>query len=574
MTQLEILEATLSEDDRARLKAIYAPTVVCTPPEDARRSLAIMPDGEIRAYGISGKTSTFAEDSGQRVYLSSRSCGLDWRLVKCESNSVLGASVKLPWRERWVTMPTPPGAPTYACYSDIGPDDVAPMQVKVDDGRIIDMFQPICYEPERRITVCGHLDNHPIFMYSDDDGESWTKVHLKPSPKHEAVFPHKGVRWQNTSTETTYTRLADGRLMLLARTSLDYLYVYYSSDLGETWTDGELTNIHCTLTSPFMLKLHDGRTILFWNNTRPLAEISTASYYPPLGRDTINGVWEDVFTNRDANHAAISDDCEHWVGLRELGLNEVRNSSDFRVKGGILSSADKSVHQFQAIELPYGKVLVIYGQHEISRKAVIFDVDWLYEKKRVEDWQTGLKNVTTHMYVKSISESHIWRGYAGHCAWNRTDGALLVPDPALTYGEALQICRTNDERLAHQKQGVVWNFPASESGEVKLQLRVEGSGVAIRLCDHWMNACDEHVGLYASYDFALDSYIVAPGVWHEISICFEADVATVTCDGNFLFKVARKKPSPFGISYLHIQTLAESTDFKGTLIRRMEFSGK
>lgn len=54
--------------------------------------------------------------------------------------------------------------------------------------------------------------------------------------------------------------------------------------------------------------------------------------------------------------------------IRELALNGVRNAADFRVKGGSKSSIDKSVHQFQALELSFGKILVSYGQNAIARR--------------------------------------------------------------------------------------------------------------------------------------------------------------------------------------------------------------
>lgn len=38
-----------------------------------------------------------------------------------------------------------------------------------------------------------------------------------------------------------------------------------------------------------------------------------------------DGIWEDVFTNRDVNHAAISeDDGKSWIGMREMVLNPLR----------------------------------------------------------------------------------------------------------------------------------------------------------------------------------------------------------------------------------------------------------
>jgi len=59
--------------------------------------------------------------------------------------------------------------------------------------------------------------------------------------------------------------------------------------------------------------------------TRDLAE------YPEIGSGERKDLWETVFTNRDALHAAISDDeGRTWKGFRELALNEIRNAADLR----------------------------------------------------------------------------------------------------------------------------------------------------------------------------------------------------------------------------------------------------
>ena len=136
----------------------------------------------------------------------------------------------------------------------------------------------------------------------------------------------------------------------------------------------------------------------------------------------IQGKADDVFTNRDANHAAISeDDGRTWIGLREMGLNGIRNDADFRSKGANDDSLDKSIHQFEILELPYNKVMVVYGQHAYSRKIVIFDLDWLYETGRSEDFRLGSSSLSTQVYLKSIAgnfrgllrplrvESYPWR---------------------------------------------------------------------------------------------------------------------------------------------------------------------
>lgn len=571
---VEQLDATLTDADRARLRKIYAPTIIGVPPEDARRSLVVMPDGELRAYGVTDKADVF--DNGRQVYLSSRNCGLDWQFVTLPA-PVMGAATRLPWSGRWVTV-LANATETYALLSDIGPDDPAPQKVTIMPERCVDMFLPAYFLPEKRIMCSGHLKRDgwdvPIVMYSDDDGAHWTTVSLRSTPRHEAVYPHLGVRWQNTGTESTFIRLPDGRLMMLVRTSLDYLYVYYSADLGETWTDGEPSSFHCTITTPYLLRLNDGRTVLFWNNTRPLAERNHETEFPPLDEGARTGVGEDVFTNRDACHVAISDDCVHWCGFRELALNDIRNAPDFRLHGDTLSSADKSIHQFQALELPDGKILVAYGQHEACRRMAIFSIDWLYETEREEAWQNGLANVSTQLYVKSVSGCHLGWGVPGHCAWNRTNGALLIPDPEGNFREVLQLCRVHDERLVSDRQGMVWNFPAAKEGVLTLELRVEGCGVYARLCDHWMNPSDPDVFRYAMYDFALDSRVLTPGVWHVVEIRFdETGCGSVSADGAPLFRIQnrQKDGAPQGISYLHLQTMAQNTDYAGTLVRRMHF---
>ena len=98
---------------------------------------------------------------------------------------------------------------------------------------------------------------------------------------------------------------------------------------------------------PTLYRLSDGRALLLWCNTTPLPETDRTE--EPVPESAKNGRWEDVFTNRDACHAAISeDDGRTWIGFREMRLNPLRNAGDF----GSQASHDFSVHQPQALELP------------------------------------------------------------------------------------------------------------------------------------------------------------------------------------------------------------------------------
>lgn len=77
--------------------------------------------------------------------------------------------------------------------------------------------------------------------------------------------------------------------------------------------------------------------------------------------------------------------------------------------------------------MPYGKILLSCGQHKYARRLILLDPKWLLETSREEDFAYGLENVSTQVYLKSVSGNR--RVRAGHCAWNRTHGAVLMPDP-------------------------------------------------------------------------------------------------------------------------------------------------
>ncbi len=117
----------------------------------------------------------------------------------------------------------------------------------------------------------------------------------------------------------------------------------------------------------------DGRILLLWCNTTPLPEVE---------RQKKRG-GEDVFTNRDTIHAAISEDeGESWIGFREVILDELRNESNYAVAQG---SGDRGKHQSEVIQLDKNRVLLTCGQHQLHRRMMIMDVRWLYEKERFSD---------------------------------------------------------------------------------------------------------------------------------------------------------------------------------------------
>ena len=588
MWYIQAIENRMSEEDKRNLAKIYAPVVVGVQNDESRTGLCVMPDGEIRHYGEKEKEHPWS--IGEPSYMASKDGGLTWKsydhaeeqMGSCAYIPELGkyyAVVSSYKAERNKAMGRAYREGTYIMISEKGPEDTEYIERQLSDKWCFCEFMPKYIKAKKRLVVTMQIvtdgNYHPVFFYSDDAGENWTEVILNSAPKYEPIYPSIAPRWENNGSEPIVTELSDGRLMLIARTSHDYFYVYYSEDYGTTWSEGEPSDFHGTLTTPYFLELSDGRLLFFWNNTQPLPETNHANELPPHKQGFVRS-GEGAFTNRDISHVAVSEDGIHWKGFRELLLNGVRNRPDFRTIGGMRSGADKSVHQFQAMELPFGKVLVAVGQNLASRRLVIFDPKWLLEKERTEDFREGLDNVTTHVYVKSLSGSFVRRNHPGHCAWNRTNGALLVPSPDMDGSEALQICRTQDPRLVSDRQGLVWNFPCAEKGTVTFTMRIEGEGIRIALCDHWFNTMDEYAGEMSPFSFKITPDTIERGRWCEVKIEFDVPsrMAYVFLDEQKLFGVRMKFEPKHGISYLHLQTDADSADYEGTLIKKMSMVGK
>lgn len=576
---VDIIEKNLSDEDKESLRSIYEPTIVAVPFGDATRNLCVTEEGEIRVYGKEGPFNHWGAQGDKTVYISSFDGGLSWKKHYVKDMLSIGSSgfnretgryisvYPNEFRCEWKELIGKKG--TWAVINDENIDSSNNKYAKIADFEIHCLKLPYYFESCKRWFVVGECwtENKTkciTVSYSDDDGENWTTNILeKHAPLFEKKPPHKGMRWQEYSCEPTLAELDNGEFIIYVRTSQDYHYMYSSKDFGKTWSGPVQTNFHGTITMPVLHKLKDGRIVFFWCNTQPMPEIDQTAVIPPLPVDETNGRWEDVFTNRDVNHLAISEDnCKTWHGFRELLLNPVRFNADFRRTGGF-TNGDKSVHQAQMLELPFNKLLIHCGQHNACRKVIILDMDWLYEKERKEDFILGLTNLTTHMYLKSVIGCR--KGRRGHCAYNRTNGAILLPSPDLDNEEVLSIGRVEDERLVYKKQGAVWNFPASKKGTVEAELQVLKSGVLLSLCDHWCNAFDETVEEQSFVSYKVEN----SNGWEKIALDYDTENQKVyiKINGETVEKISTDKKAPLGLSYLHIQTLAEKEDFEGTIIR-------
>ncbi len=573
------------------LADIFAPTVVAVPPAAAVYDLCRTADGEIRHYGWQ-----MVGGAKRRVFIASRDEGLSWKTFLAADGEA-GAMEQSPESGDWIGFekgPAEPGEEPRALFlvrSKAGPGDPAPHRERLPwNSHFVRQF--IHLRSRNRWvaalsdTRCeGDAGYRAAVALSDDDGRTWRRIQVPPAHGVNRQLPDDmRPRWFCDGCEPTIAELADGTLLMAVRTSGPHHAFFTSRDSGGTWEGGDGNPAFwATNTMPYFFRLSNGRLLFFWNNTAPLPTRDPVET-PELSDDELSGKWESIFTNRDALHAAISDDDGHtWRGFREIALCDIRNAGDFRELGNDpAQELDKSVHQTQALELPGGKILLAYGQNRAARRLAIFDPDWLLETGREDDFRTGLGGLSNHLYVRSLSGG--WRRWAGHCAWNRMPGATLVRDPDTdappsgaerSVREVLQLARVHDPRLVSERQGVVWNFPAARCGVAAVECRIVGAGFRLTLSDHWMNPCDETVAEQSPFSKTVTRDDMPDDRWHTLEAEWEEDAGTVELriDGAHFASGALSVRPLFGLSYLHLQTLADAADPEGTYIRRLSKRG-
>lgn len=455
---------------------IMSPQKVATPPSDAYIGLSLMEDGEIRHYnyGEQAEPGSF--------YISSTDKGFTWKKVNIPKE-IPFADTRSPLSGEYIRLIAAPGMGTYALRTNGGIDGDREM-VKVSDTMTIMLKPPVFIRNGKRVVVAGHYGLQPgmpkacLTFVSDDDGKTWQRSSLVFTPDHEGGGFHNGKRWNHGAAEPTVVELNDGKLWMLIRTSQDHHYQSFSHDGGLTWSEATPSPFYGTITMPTIGRLKDGRLLFIWSNTTPLPEVNNT-----------DGVWEDVFTNRNAIHAALSaDDGKTWSGFRELYLDPRRNAEDFGTSAGI----DKSVHQSQFVEVDSGRLLVSLGQHPLHRAIVMFDADWLNETERFCDFSDGLEQWSVFNY---------YEGIVGHCGYNRTAGCELDDK------NRLLVKYIDNDSLVSGQGGAVWNFPAFRKGKLTASITfndADGNGYLL-LNDRWFNPTDSTAKYFAPFAVPLNA---------------------------------------------------------------------
>ncbi len=539
-------------------KGVATPYIVGVPPVDAGRGLIRASDTEIRHYG----------GRGAKIYLVSYDNGQTWQELPLPNNypDLIGLTkegpsfARIPGTDEFLRVSHSSKGKLYRTEGGL---DGKWIVVADKDGNETP-FKGILHHPYfvkdgKRWIIPAHGGGMWVY-YSDDEGQTWQTSNRVETPPHRPGGIHKGTRWNHNAAEPCIVPLNDGRLWRLIRCAQDNHYESFSSDDGQTWTEPAPSRFYGTITMPNVARLRDGRLLMVWNNTTPLPELERAT-----------GRGEDVFTNRDISHAAISeDDGKTWIGFREVILDEHRNDSDYAVTAG---SNDRGKQQNEFLELEDGVVLLAVGQHPLHRKLMIVDVDWLYETSRSDDFSQGLKDWSVHQFIAGIR---------GHCGYNRKQGAKLVPHTNESDKSVLNICRPDDPELVCENQGAVWNFPTMQAGvfTTRIQLQKGFKGGRISLIDRWFNPTDLTAHLFAMFNLEIpadgkisDQTVLKAGQWFELKFEWDGlkneDADTCTLYINNVpqtQKLKLNRPSINGISYVHFISTAQDTDKAGFLI--------
>lgn len=516
------------------IDSIFSPVKVATGPSDAYIGLSLMPDGEIRHYNYGEQAAAGS------IYLSSRDNGMTWNTVRT-ARDMPQADVASPISGEYIRLVNMGAQGVYCIRTKGGPEGDRTV-TKVSDLGSIMIKPPVFAEDGRRIIVAAHGGVEPKGCYtyvSTDDGITWQRSNTIETPPHTGDGFHQGIRWNHGAVEPTVVELRDGRLWMLMRTPHDRHYEAFSSDGGLTWSEPAPSKFYGTITMPTLGRLADGRLLLFWCNPTPLPELPTA-----------NGVWDDVFTNRDVTHVAISeDDGRTWLGFRELRLDPMRNESDYAIRGG---GIDRGMHQAQWVEVAPGKIIAAIGQHPLHRAIMAFDVDWLYDTSRENDFSNGLDDWTTFNYINGIK---------GHCSYNRVNGIDLIDHPSDSTRKVLCLKYQQADSLVSDIRGAVWNFPAMRKGSFTASISVPqgADGLTLVLNDRWFNPSDTVARYEGNYILPLSSKSlgIKDNDWHELSIEWDIDNphstdAIIKVDGRLRkVRLPLTNPTEHGISYVH-----------------------
>lgn len=405
-------------------------------------------------------------------------------------------------------------------------------------------------------------DNGVVTYRSDDDGITWN------GPSNLITSPTYPGRWRNPAASPQVVELRNGKLWMLTRNSQDHLWEYFSDDRGISWSEGRPSRFMGVFSNVRLKRIPDGRLLMLWLNSMPRSGVSREGSFHNTARDVL--------------HAAISDDeGATWRGFREVMLDSRRHSLIF----SRLPAFDAGVHHQKFTVTKDNKVVVFSGQDDDSiqretkhRKAVIFDIDWLYETKRSTNFSLEYEDLC----VFKLSE----RRWKGTNYYSRVLGATLIAHPTKAYQKVLHLGRERCDWVLNEQDGACWNFPAGRTGSIaiRIMLRKGFKGGVVSLTNVFYTPSDnrgEDTALYV-FDIPEDGQInvatrLAADIWYDLELKWDgttdkdAHFCWISVDGvQQAMKLRLQNSNRDGINYVRFRSTAAQEDLAGFLVESIE----
>ena len=444
------------------------------------------------------------------------------------------------YQEMWHTKK--PARREWTQLQKIGPSLPQNPPIELKTGRIV---FPVGYQfrdaawsdpkPIRRITS----------YHSDDAGDHWIRS--------SSVFSISSFETRHGPTrgahEPVMVELKDGRVWMLIRTQMGWLYESHSDD-GSAWSQPQPSRFRSADGPGSIVRLSSGELVLIWHNSEDPSPV--------------DGQW--LYTSRDTLHGAISsDDGETWRGFREVYKDPFRNE-DPPPKG------DFGTGYPSAAVTPTGAIILVAGQNAGRCKLIRIDPTWLLATQHHDDFSSGLEGWS------------VFKGYGAAQGFRRkrVAGAECIPHPSNSQARVLHVRRADEK----SGDGATWNFPAGQVGRatLRIQLQKDFAGGLINLADYFIFPNDTDCSkVVFSLPLASDGRIgkggLVPGRWHTIELEWAVEqkrassgwpgTCSVRLDGIEVETLKQLNRARSGLSYLRLHSTAPLPGGSGFLIERV-----
>lgn len=551
------------------LDEVFGPVFILAPASNGG-SLITDPDGTIRFLYRIGPGH---EGSGAYVYEDvSHDGGQTWSLEQVFLNTGEGSVSEVaevnPFSGEIYLMFTRDGGRlirTTRDRTEWGAEVELPFSVDFMTGSLVWLKQEEESGYHRILTTVAN-ENGVVTFYSDDDGTTWS------GPSNLITSPSYPGRWRNPASSPQIVELRNGKLWMLTRNSQNHLWEYFSDDRGRSWSEGRPSRFVGVFSNVRLRRIPDGRLAIIWLNSMPRSGLTREGSFHNTARDVL--------------HAAISDDeGTTWRGFREVALRTQRHSLVYPER----SAYDGGVHYQKFTVTKDNKIVVFSGQDDNSirgetahRKALIFDINWLYETQRGTDFSKGYEDLS----VFKLS-NRLWEGTD---TYSRILGAILIAHPTKAFRKVLHLGREKCNWVFNEQDGACWNFPAGERGSLKtrLMLREGFKGGAISLTNVFYNPSDnrgEDTAMYV-FDIPEDGQInfatrLDSGKWYDVQLEWDGTTGKdvhfcwISIDGvQQAMKLRLQNISRDGICYVRFRSTAEEEDLAGFLVESIRAETK